>query len=39
MSTIKNGAKVKLARGKDEVTTKGGIGKIPLSTEMGDWRF
>jgi hypothetical protein len=31
MSTIKNGAKARLARGKDEVTTKGGRSKTPLS--------
>jgi hypothetical protein len=36
MSTIQKGAKVRLACGKDEVMTKGGIGKTSLSTEMGD---
>jgi hypothetical protein len=32
MSTIKNRAKTRLARGKDEVTTKGENSKTPLST-------
>jgi hypothetical protein len=31
MSTTKNRAKVRLAHGKDEVTTKGGISRAPLS--------
>jgi hypothetical protein len=31
MSTMKNGAKARLTRGKDEVTTKGGRSKTPLS--------
>jgi hypothetical protein len=31
MSTIKNEAKASLARGKDEVMTKRGITKTPLS--------
>jgi hypothetical protein len=31
MSTTKNGVKTRLANGKDEVTTKGGISKTPLS--------
>jgi hypothetical protein len=35
MSTIKNGAKVRLACGKDKVTIKGGISKTPLSNSEG----
>jgi hypothetical protein len=31
MSTIKNRAKTRLARGKDEVMTKGERSKTPLS--------
>jgi hypothetical protein len=30
MSTTKNEVKTRLAHGKDEVTTKGGISKMPL---------
>jgi hypothetical protein len=39
MRTIKNRVKIRLARGKDEVMTKGRISKAYSRTEMRDWRF
>jgi hypothetical protein len=41
MSIIKNGTKVKLACGKDEVMPKGGISETPLIElrwDIGDFR-